>query len=91
MDGHMDGHMTILDIHQQVLPNQGGIAMLTLPESLQPGAMNVKTHCKHGHSLDDAYLVEHRRVPGERLRVMRICRTCQIARAAWQRTQKRQR
>lgn len=61
------------------------------PDSLKPGAMNVKTHCIHGHSLDDAYLVEHRRVPGERKRVMRICRTCQLARAAWQRVQKRQR
>ena len=62
-----------------------------LPDSLQPGAANVKTHCKRGHSLDDAYLVKHRTRPGEPKRIMRICRTCQLARAAWQRIQKRQR
>ncbi len=57
--------------------------MRELPASLAPGAMNVKTHCIHGHSLDDAYLTTH--YYAGKKRVMRICRPCQLARVANQR------
>ena len=54
-----------------------------VPASLAPGAMNVKTHCIHGHSLDDAYLTTH--YWWGKKRVMRICRPCQIERVRNQR------
>ena len=57
--------------------------MRELPASLAPGAMNVKTHCIHGHSLDDAYVTTH--YYAGKKRVMRICRPCQLARVANQR------
>ena len=57
--------------------------MAELPPSLALGAMNVKTHCIHGHSLDDAYLTTH--FWAGKKRVMRICRPCQIERARKQR------
>ena len=34
-----------------------------------------KSHCPHGHSLDDAYLVPHK-VRGK-MYTMRICKQCQ--------------
>ena len=40
----------------------------------------VKSPCIHGHSLDEAYLTTH--YSGERKRVMRIFRPCQLARVA---------
>ncbi len=61
--------------------------MPELPLSLAPGAMNVKTHCIHGLSLDDAYLTTH--YWAGKKRVMRICRPCQIERAAKQRRKKK--
>ena len=53
------------------------------PVAPAPGAKNFKTHCIHGHSLDDAYLVTHW-YKGKN-RVMRLCRPCQVERAAKQR------
>ena len=60
--------------------------MPELPPSLAPGAMNVKTHCIHGHSLDDAYITTH---IWYGKRVMRICRPCQLERARKQREKKK--
>ena len=57
--------------------------MRELPPSLAPGAVNVKTHCIHGHFLDDAYITTHH-YAGKK-RVMRICRPCQLERVAQQR------
>ena len=53
------------------------------PASFAPRAKNVKTHCIHGHSLDDAYLTVH--FWAGKKRVMRICRPCQLERVAEQR------
>jgi len=48
--------------------------------------VNVKTHCIHGHNLDDAYIVYHQWRGA--VRKMRICRPCQIARMRAQRDKK---
>ncbi len=50
--------------------------MPELPAPFAPRAKNVKTHCIHGHSLDDAYLTVH--FWAGKKRVMRICRPCQL-------------
>ena len=57
--------------------------MLDIPAAPAPRAKNFKTHCIHGHSLDDAYLTTH--YWAGKKRVMRICRPCQLERAAKQR------
>ena len=57
--------------------------MPELPPSLAPRAKNAKTHCIHGHSLDDAYITTH--YYAGKNRVMRICRPCQLERVAQQR------
>ena len=75
--------------HQQDDPTTdwGEPIMPEIPVSLAPGAMNVKTHCIHGHSLDDAYITTH--FWRGKKRVMRICCPCQIERAAKQRQKKK--
>jgi len=58
-----------------------------MPKIPSPGARNYKTHCIHGHSLDDAYLTTH--YWAGKKRVMRMCRPCQLERAAKQREKNR--
>lgn len=49
-------------------------------------ANNTKTHCIHGHSLDDAYIVYH--YYKGKTRRMRICKPCQLGRVTIQRAKR---
>lgn len=52
---------------------------LTDEQRAKQSAAMTKTHCIHGHSLDNAYIVYHKGYADKRVR-MRICKPCQLAR-----------